>query len=185
MIIRCSLTLKSQSNFSNTPSSHVMDALAAVGLVGNILQFIDFSSKLIARANQLYNSNEGALLENIDIEKTTNDLSVLSNKLMNNLSVESTALQNLSLSCNAIAATLLEKLQKMKVKGQPTRWKSMRKVISTAWNEKELLELERRLSRYREELNLRIVVDLRYAYFPRRSNCANPSTEEINCWKWD
>jgi hypothetical protein len=58
-----------------------MEALAAIGLVGNIVQFVDFSGELIAKSVQLYHSYDGALPENVDIEVVTKHLVVLIKKL--------------------------------------------------------------------------------------------------------
>jgi Fibronectin type III-like domain len=51
-----------------------METLAIVGLIGNVVQFVDFSGKLIAKSTELYRSSEGALAENIDVETATNHL---------------------------------------------------------------------------------------------------------------
>jgi hypothetical protein len=37
-----------------------MEALAAIGLIGNIVQFVDFSRKLIAKSVELHRSHDGA-----------------------------------------------------------------------------------------------------------------------------
>ncbi|KAF2180628.1 hypothetical protein K469DRAFT_455391, partial [Zopfia rhizophila CBS 207.26] len=58
-----------------------METLAAIGLVGNIIQFVQFSCKLISESAQLYGSGEGALVLNSDIEAVTKDLVSLNNKL--------------------------------------------------------------------------------------------------------
>jgi hypothetical protein len=148
-----------------------MEALAIIGLVGNIVQFVDFSGKLISKSTELYRSSEGALAENIDIEMATNHLVLLNSKLKDAAAATGdSALENLCKSCNTAAEKLLAALAKVKVNGQQQKWKSMRKALRSVWSKEEIGELERRLSKFREELNLHIVVDLRCVYkLPRIS----------------
>jgi hypothetical protein len=58
-----------------------METLAIIGLVGNIVQFVVFSGKLISKSTELYRSSEGALAEHIDIETVTSHLVLLNSKL--------------------------------------------------------------------------------------------------------
>jgi hypothetical protein len=139
-----------------------MEALTIIGLVGNIVQFVDFSSKLISTSTQLYGSAEGALAENVDIEAVTNDLVLLSNSLKDTASNPcDEALKSLSESCHTVAEQLLVALDKVKAKGKHQRLESIRKAVRSVWNKQHIEGLERRLARFREELNLRVVVDLR------------------------
>ncbi|OCL03659.1 hypothetical protein AOQ84DRAFT_302386 [Glonium stellatum] len=130
-----------------------MEVLAAVGLVGNIVQFIDFGGKLLARSAQLYRSGECALAENIDFETVTNDLVLLNKKLKDGATgTGDKALESLSLN-------------KLKVKGKHQKWESIRKAIKSVRSKEDIERLEQRLSKFREEINLHIVVKLRYARF--------------------
>jgi hypothetical protein len=51
-----------------------MDPLTAVSLAGTILQFIDFSSKLVAGTYEIDRSVSGATAENEDITTVISDL---------------------------------------------------------------------------------------------------------------
>lgn len=142
----------------------MMETIAAIGLVGNIVQFVDFSAKLISKSTQLYHSSRGALPENADIETVTRHLVQLSSKLNEPAtSTNDGALESLCESCNIVAEQLLKALDKVKVNGQKTKWKSIRKALQIVWSKEEIGELERRLGRFREELNSHVVADLRYA----------------------
>jgi hypothetical protein len=140
-----------------------METLAIIGLVGNIIQFVDYSGKLISKSTELYRSSEGALAENIDTETATNHLVLLNSKLQNAATTTGdSALESLCKSCGTVADQLLAALDKVKVKGKQDKWKSIRKALQSVWSKKEIEELERRLARLKEELNLHIVVGLRY-----------------------
>jgi len=139
-----------------------METLAAIGLIGNIVQFVDFSGKLISNSAQLYQSSKGALQVNIDIERATNHLVQLNSKLKDAAtSAGDEALERLCQSCNTAADELLGALDKVKVKGKGGRWESIRKALLSVRSKEEIEELERRLVRFRDELNLHINVNLR------------------------
>lgn len=167
-----------------------MEALAIIGLVGNIVQFVDFSGKLISKSTELYRSSEGALAENVDTETTTNHLVLLNSKLRGAATATGDrALENLCKSCNTVAEKLLAALDKVKVKGEQRKWKSVRKALQSVWSKEEIGELERRLSKLREELNSHIVVGLRYenklprisfAYFICPTESKSPSSSQNN-----
>ena len=140
-----------------------MEPLVAIGLVGNIVQFIDFSSKLISKTTEGYRSADGALVDNARLEAATNDLLALNKQIDCNPSTGGTSLAILSLcsSCNDIAKELLAALAKLKAEGGKSKWKSFRKALRSVWSKEKISEIERRLSTFRDEINLHIVVDLR------------------------
>ncbi|KAI9771952.1 MAG: hypothetical protein M1839_002585 [Geoglossum umbratile] len=139
-----------------------MEVLAAISLAGNIIQFVDFSGKLISKTAEIRKSGTGALAENINIETATNDLALLSTKLHDSAnSAGDTALQELCQSCNTIATELLTVLDSVKVHGGQNKWKSFRKALRSVWSKEDIALLEQRLARFRDELNLRVAIDLR------------------------
>ena len=139
-----------------------MEALAAVGLVGNIVQFVGFSRTLISKSTQLYHSCDGALQENIDIENAVTHLLLLNKKLKDDaITVGDGALQTLCLSCRESAIDLLEALDKVKVKDKQQKWESIRKALQSVWSKKEIKELKQRLAEITRDLNIHVVVGLR------------------------
>jgi hypothetical protein len=59
----------------------VLDALTAVGLVGNVVQFVDFSCKLFSQTRRIYNSSSGVSIDTEDTLTLTHDLQDLCAKL--------------------------------------------------------------------------------------------------------
>jgi hypothetical protein len=138
-----------------------METLAIIALVGNIVQFVDFTGKLILKSTELYQSGEGTFAENVDTETATNHLALLNNQLKDAAAITGDGtLASLCKSCGTAADELLATLDKVKVK-QDKR-KSIRKVLQSVWSNEKIEELERRLARFKEELNLHITVDLRF-----------------------
>ena len=87
----------------------MMETLAAIGFVGNVIRFVDFSGKIILKSGQLYQSSEGALAEN-----TTNDLVLLNNKPKDAAtSAGDGALEKLCRSCSTFAEEFLDALDKV------------------------------------------------------------------------
>jgi hypothetical protein len=116
-----------------------METLAIIGLVGNIVQFVDFSGKLIAESRELYKSSEGALAENIDTETATKHLLMLNKKLKDAATATGdVTLQSLCESCHTVAIKLLGALDKVKVKGGQQKWKSIRKALRSVWSKDEI-----------------------------------------------
>jgi hypothetical protein len=139
-----------------------MEALPIIGLASNVVQFVEFGIKLIGKSTELYRSSEGALAENIDVEKATEHLLLLNNKLKAGASTTGdNTLQRLCESCKSTADELLVALNKIKCNGKQDRWKSIRKALRSVWSKEKIHELEGRLARFREELNLHMNVDLR------------------------
>lgn len=90
-----------------------METLAVIGLVGNIVQFVDFGSKLILKSVQLYQPGDGVLTVNIDTETATNHLIRLNSKLENAANATGDkALETLCKLCSAVATELLGALNK-------------------------------------------------------------------------
>ncbi|KAL4876907.1 hypothetical protein BJY04DRAFT_199201 [Aspergillus karnatakaensis] len=58
-----------------------MDPISAVSFVGTILQFIDFSSKLIIGTYEIYKSTEGTTSELADVSTVIRDLNILTDEL--------------------------------------------------------------------------------------------------------
>jgi hypothetical protein len=81
------------------------------------------------------------------------------------LSLDEQALQSLAEACSGIASELLEKLEQLKVRGPKRKWKSLYKALKGVWNRTELDALLERLSRYREELELHLLVNIKYVFW--------------------
>jgi len=155
----------------------MLDPLSAVGVVGNIVQFIDFSGNLISKSVEIYRSIDGALAEHVDTETAAKHLIFLSDKLRKNDARQSLStktgrdgkLKELCDACESVAKDLLEALDKVKVdgKGKREQWKSIRKALRSVWSKEQIQELAQRLDNLRAGLNLHVVADLRWvSVFP-------------------
>lgn len=58
-----------------------MEVLAAVGLTSNIIQFISFAQDLVSTTKQISRNADGALIEHLELEAITTNLTHLNSSL--------------------------------------------------------------------------------------------------------
>lgn len=140
-----------------------MDPITVIGLVGNIVQVVDFSWNLISKSTELYETGKSALVGAPIIEAATVDLKLLSAKLRDDAElVGDVQIQVLCESCQDVTERLLRALKSISGDSKRQIWSSVRKALKTVLKKGEIEEMDRRLADIRHELNLRITVDLRY-----------------------
>lgn len=62
----------------------MLDPLTALSVAGTIVQFVDFGTKPLSQANELYKSSVGTLKSNYELELVMTDLRGLVIKLRQN-----------------------------------------------------------------------------------------------------
>ncbi|KAM0802013.1 hypothetical protein BDR22DRAFT_888067 [Usnea florida] len=138
-----------------------MEALAAVSLAGNILQFLNFTGAVISKTRQIHASTSGTSKEHDDLEAITVDLKNLASRLQISTEPVGSVLGQLCSSCSEVADELLKSLKHLGVKGKLKRSESFRKALKALWGKEKLRSLEERLAGFRQELILHVAVDLR------------------------
>jgi hypothetical protein len=162
-----------------------MDPVTALALAGNILQFVDYGHKLLARAGELYRSTAGSLAVNDQIELVTTDLQTLISKLRLSFPSDDASDDKCEKRCEDgggddsghdasstfeeicdgaanVATELLEKLASLKVQpGKHRKWKTLKQAVRTLWSEERIETLLERLSRFKQALETRILFSLR------------------------
>jgi len=169
-----------------------MDPLTALGLASNIVQFVDFASKLISQSHEIYQSADGALEDNLALEHVAKNLSRLGGELKSKradiktgrealarerewakkdgrvisspekVTAAGKQLQQLSKECSAVSNELLQELEKLKIKGPHKRWESFRQALNSVWSQEKIRALETRLEGIRKQLDTTLLVCLRY-----------------------
>lgn len=147
-----------------------MDPLSAGSVAAIVLQVIDFGSRLVSKTVEISRSPSGLLIGNSDLEKITEDLKQVSERLQESLQTESSsryltvdelAERKLGEECQAVASELLSVLQRLNLAGKQNKWRSFRQVFLSVLKENRIAELEKRLDRFRQELVLRLLASLR------------------------
>jgi hypothetical protein len=150
-----------------------MDPLAALSIAGNIVQFVEYGSKLLSQSLELYRSSQGSLAADHELHLVTSDLRALVLKLRTDGSsprpsrfqpdAEDTS-SDFRKVCNeaiALAEEILSRLDGLKVTGKYRAWTSFKQAIKAAWSQKEKDNLTKRLSTLKSALETRVLLSLR------------------------
>lgn len=141
------------------------DPLTAVGLAGNIVQFVSFCGDLISRGQEIYRSADGALVEHLELEAITTHLDRLVIGMMRlGLPAETESekqLEDLCRQCRAAAQELLQAVRNLKVDGKSKKWKSFRQALNSIWSSDRIHSLSARLEAFRRQIDTTLIVLLR------------------------
>ncbi|KAF2005271.1 hypothetical protein P154DRAFT_377624, partial [Amniculicola lignicola CBS 123094] len=145
-----------------------MEPLAALGACSSILQIIDFSCKILSKGNQLRNSFSGATTENVQFEQVGVHLKNLVLRLRQNPVTQSQShggaqaqgLDGMITLCIQTTDELIEALEKLKVQGKRTRWKSFRQAVKSVWRKEKIDDTVSRLQMIRDEIEFGVIIDL-------------------------
>jgi hypothetical protein len=160
----------------------MLDPWTALSLAGNIVQFVDFGTKLIVESRSLYKSTTGVSSVNQELDFVAGEVQkfiaalrrpltqIQAPSLVPSLTGEGSSqdeyLSNdfakITNECEKIAKDLQKRIEGLRVKRKHRVWSSFHQAINSAWSKEELNELKRRLSALSEVLNTRILVSLRY-----------------------
>lgn len=135
-----------------------MEAVAAIGFAGSILQFIEFASKVLATGKEVYQNADGALRDNVAIEAIVRHLDDIHNRIQGYSSVSSPAAQTLQKECSSLIKELLNALDNLKAKGGLSRWKSIKKGLKAVRSKAQIEQWFRRLESIREAYNTQLEV---------------------------
>ena len=144
------------------------EAVAALGVAANVVQFIDFSGKILSEGYRLHkskrvSSSKNEELENIalDLEKLRDELQSQEDETAQVPTPNDIQLHRLAEQCRDICLELLGALEALKVIDKPGKWKSFRAALKTVWAESKIKSLQDRLDEARQELIVRILMSFR------------------------
>lgn len=163
-----------------------MDPLTALSLAGTIVQFVDFGTKILSNAHEIYNSNTRQLDVHAELDLVTTDLKALLVRFRQALSSSpdddsilanqesDDDLQKICEGAIKVAEEIGSKLNKMKVVMEPKKnpkdkyekerfkiWKSFSQAVRTAWSQDDLDRLIKRLSIFKDAIETRVLLRLR------------------------
>lgn len=154
-----------------------MDPLNAVSLAASILQFVEFTAKLVNDGRQIYDSTQGATLENCDLEAVTQSLVLITRQISHNTHDDPSVghhgpivdpdapteqnLNDLGASCQDVAKELLDAPEHLKAPVSRNRWTSIVDALKTVWARGKIQGLRNRLDQYRFGINTALLVSLR------------------------
>ncbi|KAF2096455.1 hypothetical protein NA57DRAFT_43108, partial [Rhizodiscina lignyota] len=150
----------------------VLDGFTALALAGNVIQFVDFCSKLLSSTYEIYESADGAPERHVHLAKIEDDFSDFIRNLSlgprgatggafpSNIPAHEKAVEKLARGCMEDAKRLRNILKELRRDEDPKIskiWQSFRQALRSYWKEGRIRELERRLNDVKSELLLRLV----------------------------
>lgn len=140
-----------------------MEALAAVGLASNVLQFVQFASELFSISSAIRKNTEAQPIEYNDLEVISRSLKEHTQALNARCNADMQALVN---SAREIATQLLDTIDKLKKKciGNPNRyskWTCFRQALQVILKKSAIEDLTSRLERIRGQLQFHLIVQSR------------------------
>ncbi|MCJ1395570.1 hypothetical protein MMC18_008456 [Xylographa bjoerkii] len=165
---------ESPSYKQGSATADPITAFAAIGLAGNVAQFVEYALKVVSKGKEAYISIDGATEENSNIEQVTEELRMSIRNLSNRLldcnvhfddriaEKEDVGLFAIAQLCEKLAGNIIEKLDNFKVEpGKFRRLRSLGQAVKAAWKKDEVDQLENTLSSYQRQLDTRIIVSFR------------------------
>ncbi|KAF2735528.1 hypothetical protein EJ04DRAFT_563219 [Polyplosphaeria fusca] len=148
----------------------MVEALAAVSLAGNILQFVEVGAKVLAKSKQIYLSADGMADDIFNISTVINELDGASDKLKQDIGPSEAAtvptamdasLDTLRKRCCSVNEELRGVLRDLSVDGKNTKWKSLKKALAHEWKSGRLQAIQASLFTVRDQMQFQITVSLR------------------------
>ena len=139
-----------------------MDPVAAIGLTSNVVQFVDFSWRLLYDAKELYQSSTRASADNDILELFTKDIMLRNNDLIT-LSHSGSAIDpinQLTCQCKSVAFELLGVLDAIKVNAPHKKWQGFAQALRSVWKEEQIGRLVGRLEHLRDEIHFSLQIML-------------------------
>jgi len=140
------------------------ESLAAIGLAGNIIQFISFSFALVSKTKELHQSASGVLNEHVDLNIVSQDIRHYSSRISSTSSV--TQLDDVARRCDLVAKEILDAIAELQ-HGQHVssfgkvakKWQSFRTALKGLWGKAHIEELKARLELLRDQVTMHLVSD--------------------------
>lgn len=140
-----------------------MEALTALGVAGNVVQFVDFGIKSIKTVRELYKSLDGTLNSLAEIEKQAVEQTQYFMTIQTGpLSKQDPGLAKLVMACSTLSNELLDLLRSLKMDpGKKRIFESASKSMKAFRAQSRIKDLERGLDKIREAICTRLIVLLR------------------------
>ncbi|KAI0449963.1 hypothetical protein F5B21DRAFT_492597 [Xylaria acuta] len=146
----------------------VLEALSAIGLAANVIQFLDYAHRILSESQEIFHSASGISAQHADFEAIAVSLSALSDKLIAppapssiKLPPDEDEIHKVAALSRATAHELISCIQKLRRSGgRHRRWASIRQALEGLWNKDRIDQLVRRLRDMRSQLSTHILAHI-------------------------
>jgi hypothetical protein len=171
----------------------MLDPLTAVSLATSIVQFVDFSSKVIAKTAEIYRdkSTSHILSSGLDAGLATRNLILVTNHIreyarpieekLTASTEKEAALLELTHRCEQLGKELIGIFQRLEETVSSRRgrkathlWLNLGNAIRTVWNEPIIEEMKTRLESMRGQLHLHVSAEI--LWVPNLNSAGIPGT---------
>jgi hypothetical protein len=163
----------------------VLEAFAAIGLAGNIVQFVDFSCKLFSESREIYSSASGVTNEATDLLTITKNLEEYCVSLSTNALGPRTpsnsfpkpllpklehelALRKLVEESRDAAQELLKIIEKVRAKNPNSKWDSFQACLKGIMKREKIERLAERMDSFRLQLIIQLEAMREYGPYSQR-----------------
>lgn len=144
-----------------------MEALAALGLAGNVIQFVDYAQKLVSGSREIYKSATGLTAENDVLDAIIRDVLDLSGKIADccdyGPSDAGARLKRLADESEKLAQKIIGILSELRRKGgsNSAKWQAVVQFVRSARKSGELQQLAQHVQNLQAQLNLHLTYIIR------------------------
>ncbi|KAH4843293.1 hypothetical protein HBI25_223290 [Parastagonospora nodorum] len=150
-----------------------MDPLSALSIASAVIQIVDFSSKVIARTREVYQSADGSIEEITLIEDATANLDDLMKDLMSKTEIEAFTrgafdrktpdqqLIQLAEDSNTLANELNQTLKACRVKKDGSQRGALSQGLRSVLEQKSLTTLKQKLDELRKQIDTTLLITIR------------------------
>lgn len=142
-----------------------MDPLTAIGLASNVLQFIEFSYKIISGVNEIRSSETGMTPENERLSVMVEDLNSVTQNLLTSAPAKTEnerQLNVLAANCHELSEELYQLLRRLRAGNKNSKWEGLMVKWHSVRKEKDIDAIERRLHGYQSQIMIRLQVMFRF-----------------------
>lgn len=150
----------------------VLEAFAALGLASNIVQFADFSCKLVSQTRAIHESSKGVSEQQLDLEVISKELISIIDTLGPASFTEDigSGLQAIARQCREVAKALSEAVENLRPRKTGTVWRSFVQAMKEAGENGKLKHLVERVGVLQGSLKTQLLHFMKYVDFTFQSN---------------
>jgi hypothetical protein len=150
------------------------EALLAFGVASNVVQFIDFTTKVLSTTYRIGQAGYKNLTDNEMIHMVNNDLLRSVENLEKSVDVQGSQMPTendreliqLARQCKDVASELFSALESLRSpqfhsSRRREKWQNFRTALKTVWKEEHIRKLEERVDTFRQQLTIHILISLR------------------------